>query len=303
MTNPNEAIHLKVDVDTWRGTRVGVPQLLSLLDRHRVRATFLFSLGPDHTGRALRRVFRPGFLQKVGRTSVLSHYGLLTLMYGVVLPGPHIANRESQLLRSVAAAGHEVGVHCYDHVRWQDGVATEGLDWTRQELQRAVDAFQQVFAVAPTVHGAAGWQINHHVPELETTMGFRYASDCRGREPFLPIVEGQVSPCPQLPTTLPTLDELLGRDGWCEDNLHEPVLRHARIPAPKGHVFTLHAELEGMKLMPVLDRLLGKWHAEGRSIDALDALFSRLDPATLPQHPLIWGEVPGRSGKLAIQGS
>ncbi len=303
MTIQADAIHLKVDVDTWRGTREGVPHLLSLFDRHQVRATFLFSLGPDHTGRALRRVFRPGFLQKVGRTSVLSHYGLLTLMYGVLLPGPHIANRESQLLRSVAAAGHEVGVHCHDHVRWQDGVAKEGPEWTRQELALAVDAFQQVFAVAPTVHGAAGWQVNRHVPELETSLGFRYASDCRGREPFLPIIEGSGSPCPQLPTTLPTLDELLGLDGWREDNLHEPVLRHAQTPAPKGHVFTLHAELEGMKLLPVMDRLLHNWHAEGRSIDALDALYSSLDLATLPQHSLVWGEVPGRSGQLALQGS
>ncbi|MGH8799643.1 MAG: 4-deoxy-4-formamido-L-arabinose-phosphoundecaprenol deformylase, partial [Casimicrobiaceae bacterium] len=41
---------LKVDVDTLRGTREGVPALLDLLRRHRVGATFLFSVGPDHTG-------------------------------------------------------------------------------------------------------------------------------------------------------------------------------------------------------------------------------------------------------------
>ena len=28
-------------------------------------ATFLFTLGPDHTGRAIKRVFRPGFFGKV----------------------------------------------------------------------------------------------------------------------------------------------------------------------------------------------------------------------------------------------
>ena len=54
-------ITLKVDVDTLRGTREGVPALQKLLDRHQARATFLFSLGPDNTGRALRRVFRPAF--------------------------------------------------------------------------------------------------------------------------------------------------------------------------------------------------------------------------------------------------
>ena len=60
---------LKIDVDTWRGTREGVPRLLEVLSRRGAQATFLFSLGPDRTGRAIRRVFRPGFLSKVSRTS------------------------------------------------------------------------------------------------------------------------------------------------------------------------------------------------------------------------------------------
>ncbi|HEV2211734.1 MAG TPA: 4-deoxy-4-formamido-L-arabinose-phosphoundecaprenol deformylase, partial [Gammaproteobacteria bacterium] len=56
---------LKIDVDTLRGTLDGVPPLVHMLHKHQAKATFLFSLGPDHTGRALRRIFRPGFLKKV----------------------------------------------------------------------------------------------------------------------------------------------------------------------------------------------------------------------------------------------
>ena len=51
---------LKVDVDTLRGTREGVPNLAVLLKKHAADATFLFSLGPDHTGRAIKRAFRRG---------------------------------------------------------------------------------------------------------------------------------------------------------------------------------------------------------------------------------------------------
>jgi undecaprenyl phosphate-alpha-L-ara4FN deformylase len=53
-------IGLKVDVDTLRGTREGVPRIAALFKRHAVGATFYFSVGPDHTGRAMRRVFRKG---------------------------------------------------------------------------------------------------------------------------------------------------------------------------------------------------------------------------------------------------
>jgi len=112
-------IALKVDVDTLRGTLEGVPGLLRLFDRYKVRATFLFSLGPDHTGRGLKRVFRPGFLAKARRTSVASHLGLNTLFCGALLPGPDIGKRGREVMRSVLEEGQEVGVHGYDQVKWR----------------------------------------------------------------------------------------------------------------------------------------------------------------------------------------
>ncbi|HSM99012.1 MAG TPA: polysaccharide deacetylase family protein, partial [Gallionella sp.] len=108
---------LKIDVDTYRGTREGVPRLVELLQTYNAQATFFFSLGPDHTGRAIKRVFRPGFLGKVSRTSVLEHYGIKTLLYGTLLPAPDIGAKCADILRMVRDAGFEVGIHCYDHIR------------------------------------------------------------------------------------------------------------------------------------------------------------------------------------------
>jgi len=295
-------ISLKVDVDTYRGTLEGVPALLRLFDRHQVRATFLFSLGPDHTGRALRRVLRPGFLKKVQRTSVASHYGLKTLMYGVLLPGPHIGRRAGGLMRSVAEAGHEVGIHCYDHVRWQDFVAQRDAAWTRREMQRAAEAFQGVFGRPARVHGAAGWQLNPHTLSLEEELGFRYASDVRGESAFFPVFDGVESGCLQIPTTLPTLDELIGRDGITQDNVHEHVYSGSLRRLAGGHVYTLHAELEGMQLLPVMEKLLGLWKKDDGELCALEDTYESLDLYALPRHRIDWGQVDGRSGRLAVQG-
>src|ERR1700746_257018 len=92
---------LKIDVDTYRGTREGGPNLVRLLQKPGANATFLFSLGPDHTGWALRRAFRPGFFQKVSRTSVVEHYGIKTLMYGTLLPAPDIGKTCGNYMRAV----------------------------------------------------------------------------------------------------------------------------------------------------------------------------------------------------------
>ena len=292
---------LKIDVDTWLGTRDGVPRLLSLLQRHRAPATFLFSLGPDHTGRAIRRVFRPGFLSKVRRTSVTAHYGLRTLLYGTLLPGPRIGERCRDLLREVAAAGFEVGVHAYDHVKWQDGVAAASREWTRRELILACDVFTDVFGAAPRVHGAAGWQVNRFLPALEHELGFTLASDTRGFEPFAPLDATQGRVVPQLPTTLPTLDELLGRDDLVAADPVATLLALTARPAPMGHVYTLHAELEGGRLGAEFESLLTGWREQGYALTSLSGLGATLAARTLPQCRIAQGRVDGRSGELATQ--
>ncbi len=293
---------LKIDVDTYRGTREGVPNLLRLLDTLQMQATFLFSLGPDHTGRALKRVFRPGFLSKVSRTSVVSHYGLKTLMYGVLLPGPDIGRRCAGILRSVRDAGHEVGIHTWDHIRWQDGVEHADDRWTDHEMNLAARRFAEVFHHPPHTHGAAGWQMNDHAIIQTAKLGFDYSSDCRGHSPFMPWVNGKIVPCPQLPSTLPTLDELLGVDDLTEANVAQQVLKLTESPHTHAPVYTLHAELEGMKLLPVFEQLLRGWRAQGYTPTTSRAIFDSLDRKSLPVHTMVRGTVPGRSGTLMVQG-
>ena len=295
-------IALKVDVDTLRGTLEGVPALAGLLERLDLPATFYFSVGPDHTGRALKRVFRRGFLGKVRRTSVASHYGLRTLLYGTVLPGPHIGARAGAAMRAVRDAGFEVGVHCHDHIRWQDGVAQADAAWTRRELTRAVDAFASVFGERPRSHAAAGWQLNRHALALEEELGFVFASDTRGPGPFLPSMDGTDGRCMQLPTTLPTFDELIGVAGRDPSGAAEEVRRLTRADPPRDHVFTLHAELEGGKLLPQFEWLVRRWQEDGCEIVAMRDLAAGVDVRALPRHEVRMGAVEGRSGVLAVQG-
>jgi peptidoglycan/xylan/chitin deacetylase (PgdA/CDA1 family) len=293
---------LKIDVDTLRGTREGVPRLLEMLKRHQAQATFLFSLGPDHTGRAVKRVFRRGFLGKVARTSVVEHYGVKTLLYGTLLPGPDIGARCAGIMRQVRDAGFEVGIHTWDHIRWQDGVSGADAAWTHRELERACERFQQVFGEPARCHGAAGWQMNRHAYRLTQRLGFHYCSDTRGATPFVPVFNAEIIACPQLPTTLPTLDELIGMDGIDKANVAEHVLGLTAVPALHGHVYTLHAELEGMKLAPVFERLLAGWRVQGYELTSLQQYFEAMDVKALARHEVIQGGVPGRSGTLAMQG-
>lgn len=292
---------LKVDVDTLRGTREGVPRLIETLRRHQAGATFLFSLGPDHTGRAIKRALRPGFMEKVGRTSVVSHYGVRTLLYGTLLPGPDIGRRCAEILRRVRDEGFEVGVHTWDHIKWQDGVARADDSWTTWQMALARQRFKEIFATEAEVHGAAGWQMNVHAWRRTQSLGFRYASDSRGTHPFIPVIRAEIVACPQFPTTLPTLDELIGVDGVTEANVAERLLE-LTATHPGDHVYTLHAELEGMKLAPVFEKLLAGWKAQGFALGTLRDQAAAVRMDALPLHEVVEGSIAGRSGTLAVQG-
>ncbi|HXU94277.1 MAG TPA: polysaccharide deacetylase family protein [Gallionella sp.] len=293
-------IALKIDVDTYRGTREGVPRLVEALQRHHAQASFFFSLGPDHTGRAIKRVFRPGFLKKVSRTSVVEHYGIKTLLYGTLLPGPDIGRKCADIMRSVRDAGFEVGIHCYDHIRWQDHVADKDESWTRRELQRAVDRYTEIFGEAPRAHAAAGWQMNRHALRMTQRLGFDYSSDTRGTQPFIPTWNAEIVTCPQLPTTLPTLDEIVGCDGITPENVAQHVLGLTANPSATGHVFTLHAELEGSKWMLAFEQLLQGWQEQGYELVSMRQYLQGLDTGALPKREVALREIAGRSGTLAV---
>jgi undecaprenyl phosphate-alpha-L-ara4FN deformylase len=279
-----------------------VPRLVEALQRHNAQATFFFSLGPDHTGRAIKRVFRPGFIGKVSRTSVVEHYGIKTLLYGTLLPSPDIGKKCADTMRMVKVAGFETGIHCYDHIRWQDYVANRDAEWTRRELQLAVDRYTEIFGEAPHAHAAAGWQMNRHALRMMQNMGFDYSSDTRGTNPFIPTWRAEIIACPQLPTTLPTLDELMNRDGITLDNIAEHILKLTEAPSPTGHVYTLHAELEGGKWLPIFEQLLQGWQDQGYELVSMQQYLKGLDVATLPRHEVVMREVEGRVGTLAVQG-
>ena len=131
---------------------------------------------------------------------------------------------------------------------------------------------------------------------------FGYASDTRGTHPFVPVVAGRPIACPQLPTTLPTLDELIGRDGMDADGAAEQLVQLTREPPATGHVYTLHAELEGMRLLPVFERLVSHWRMQGYALCSLRDAFAGIGATTLPRHAIVTSSVPGRSGTLACQG-
>jgi hypothetical protein len=67
-------------------------------------------------------------------------------------------------------------------------------------------------------------------------------------------------------------------------------------------VFTLHAELEGMRLAAVLESLVAGWRGQGFDLVPVRALYDAVEPMALPRCEAAPGTIDGRTGTLLVQG-
>lgn len=293
---------LKIDVDTHRGTRIGAKHLARVLHARTIPATWLWSLGYDTTGQAIFRIFQRGFFAKVARTSVIKTYGLRTLLNGTILPPPHIGKRNADSMKSLDIPLFEHGIHCWNHTKWQDHMYRWDDARTTQELYKAQNMFTHIFGRPAACAGTAGWQVQPQSLHAYDAVGIQYASDTRAvgntapnASPFLPHMGGRNFQALQIPTTLPTLDELIGRVHYPKNSL---IPHYMNWIQDGFNVMTIHAELEGMAYLHWFTEFLDTCIAHKIHFITLGDIANNTKNS--PRRPITLGTIDGRSGTLGV---
>lgn len=291
-------VGLRIDVDTFRGTRDGVPRLLDILDWHEVRASFFFSVGPDNMGRHLWRLMRPTFLMKMLRSNAASLYGWDILLAGTAWPGRSIGTAHAEVIASSAKAGHEIGLHAWDHFAWQTWAGVWDQARMAREIEKGLDVLSTIVGRKIDCSAVAGWRADQTAIEAKQGFGFRYNSDCRGTAPFRPRLASGSLGTPQIPTTLPTWDEVVGRQTSAADYnafILKKIAEDAGTP-----VYVIHAEVEGIAMADQFDALVAMAAEAGIAFCPLGDLLPK-DISTLPEGSVTRGTIAGRDGWLGVQ--
>ena len=86
----------------------------------------------------------------------------------------------------IAAAGHEVGLHGYDHVRWHDQLFRLPLQEISREIEAAQETLASLTGRRADSFAAPGWQCSEESRQVQAAQNFLYASDTRGSAPYFP---------------------------------------------------------------------------------------------------------------------
>jgi|WetSurMetagenome_2_1015567.scaffolds.fasta_scaffold03738_4 undecaprenyl phosphate-alpha-L-ara4FN deformylase len=293
---------LRIDVDTHEGMRDGVPKLLEVLKAAGVKGTFYLAMGPDRSGLAIFNVLtRPGFLAKMLRSGAPKVYSLRTMVSGTLLPSRPVASAFPEIAKRVEAEGHETGVHAWDHRLWQDKLDKFPEEKVILELERAAESYAATLGHKPRTFAAPAWFCSVDSLRHQDKMGLLYASDCRGMDPFFPVLDGRTLKTPQVPATLPTLDEALGLTDKDASAFYDRMLDEVR--PDEWPVLTIHAELEGGPFAPAFAAFLAK--AKERGIEVLplrDLLAGRVGTGKpIPRCTMSYGAIEGRHGVVSVQ--
>lgn len=282
---------LRIDVATHDGMREGLPRLLDALAASGVHATVFAALGPDRTGLRLAALLR---------SKVRPAYTARTLLSGLLLPPRPVVHEE--VARRVRAEGHALGVLGWDPAAWTTGLNRKMSGWAPGEMERAFDAYAGLFSEKPRAYAAPGWLCNNDTLIYQENLGLEFASDCRGMDPFLPVIDVRVLRTPQVPVTMPTLAEGLDA-GLAPDPDAFFAQRLEECGRDLWPALAVSAEVEGRLFPEAFVRFLALASQKGVCLMPLHDLLAHREATgrPLPRCTLSYAAVDGRPGVVSMQ--
>jgi len=237
---------LRVDVDTVRGLVDGISPIVDLCDELGIKATFFVTVGVDTAARAF--LDRPR-ISRHRSISPLKKYGIREILGS--LKGLSFA-KHGERMRALEKKGHEVQLHCYDHVEWVKRIRAASPDEAEEMIRRGLRAFEGILGRRPAAFASPAFLVTDAVLEAEDKLGFLYASDYaldEGSAPFTPAGRSVL----QIPVNAPLIEDLVAEGNSDDEILRRTVTLVRRNPIT---VMYIHASYEPRLKRDLLSSIL-----------------------------------------------
>ena len=164
---------LRIDLESEKGIRQGVPKLLKLLSKYNMKASFYLAMGGESNIFEILR-YRKGLTSSEERK--IKVWSLKDKLRMGLLPRDFVKSNE-KILRKILEEGHELGIHGFKHRAW-----TRGLDKIdiRNHILKAKIKYIGIFKRKPISFASPGFNINEKILKMLEKEGISFISDFPG---------------------------------------------------------------------------------------------------------------------------
>ncbi|MFW9916329.1 MAG: polysaccharide deacetylase family protein [Candidatus Thorarchaeota archaeon] len=289
MSDEHPALAIRVDVDTREGVTKGIPIILEILDKSsEIKASFFLAMGPDHTGRNIRRILKFREFSKIHPKS-LAQYSPRSLLSGIFLGRNCLDGSHMSIIKEANRNGNEFGLHGYNHYYW--ATHFRKLDNFQQIdlLERGIRDFYYFMRERPTIFATPAFKWTKNLFFELDRRKFLCSGDFRFKKriimPFRLKFGSHVCSHLQLPVTYPLPSDLL-LQGASEGAVIRQIVRRAKeliASSPFTGVFYIHAAIEPLRYQSLFKSIIAAFEHLGIRF----LTFSQLTKEFAPQAPIL----------------
>jgi len=280
----DNTVSVRVDIDSFKCLKYGVPNLLGLFDRYDIKASFycvmgwegdIFSIIKHKLFRKIHPRYQSRFLHSREGKSTLNIRQLNSL-YGTpeivrMLLFPKKFTRQKAILEDIVLRGHDLGVHGFVHARWNNLTVPE-LD---TEFNRMITSYEAIFDKRPEGFCSPLALENDEVDFLLSKYGLNYISSLTSNNiNFVKLKNHMDLKIVSVPVTIKMTDmyippiEYFIRQGYSSNQaaVKTNSMIDEAISIKNLASFFLHPRNEGISFADSLDRVLNHVLIKGYTV-------------------------------------
>ncbi len=294
---------LKIRIDSSKSLTNAIPYLIDVLKKRKADCTIFVSSGKCGSGENIFSLLNPLFYKEIVNSRKLKAEGFDTVFSGILLPKKDIIQPQGmEILKEIKEnKGFDLGTGCFSPPVWIKGVLKRDEEVISMLYNLSIEEFEKVFGTKCSSFSAPSFFCSNATMLEKENFYFDYSSDCRGTDPFFPVIDTKVLKTPQVPVTLPLISEWLCSHDKNPESFFKYILEE--IEKQKYPVYEILPPYEGMLYKEEFEKFLDEASKRGIIFISLRELLGLkiAEDKPLPRCTLSYGLVEGRRQFATIQ--
>lgn len=296
-----KAVGLKIRIDSNKALMEALPSLIEIMNKYQIQYTLFVSSGKAGLGESPLALINPFWYKEITKSKQLAIEGFENVFSGLFLPSKEICKNGETILSELKEKGVDLGSGGFWPPKWIKGVLKRDDELISQLYSKSIDEFEKVFKTKCTSFSAPSFFCSNASMLEKEKFYFDFSSDCRGTDPFFPVIDTKVLKTPQVPVTLPLISEWLCAGNGDIQSYYNFLLNE--ITKQKYPVFEILPLYELVSFRKEFEDFLEKAAKSGIVFVSLrEFLGLRIaEEKPLPRCTLSYGLIEGRRRFVTIQ--